>query len=308
LVRGRGCRRWDTRDGTRTTVASGTSSDMALNWSAASDKLAFQVPQYVQVYDVGTKATVQAQASVPTGDSLWFSTDASRLAYRATTNGSSSNTAIYLMTTATGATTSLGAGTFGPFSPDGALFPIFVPVVGGKPVLHFRTVATGADATIAANAQAPGVVWSDDGKQAAFTTNDGSTSAPYTLQLWTSAADAARPLTAGAAGVVQGNVAFLAGGTRLVYLAYAAPGGTPKSTVDLFLMDLASTTTVRLGADLVGQTNPNMVAYLTADGKCAAFTASYDSARSIANVMSFPLIGGDSLPAGGTVLDYAANY
>ena len=53
-----------------------------------------------------------------------------------------------------------------------------VPVVGGgRPTLHFRGVVTGADATIAANAQASGVIWRDDGQQAAFITNAGSTAA-----------------------------------------------------------------------------------------------------------------------------------
>jgi len=108
---------------------------------------------------------------------------------------------------------------------------------------------------------------------------------------------------------VQEYGKFLAGGTRLAYLAYAPPsGGTPKSTPDLYLMDLASTTAVNLGADLVPQTNPSYIAYLTADGKCAAFTAGYDSAHMLANVMSFPLTAGATLPAAGTVLDYAASY
>jgi Tol biopolymer transport system component len=297
---------WDTRDGSRTTIATTGGADLALAWSAASDKVAFQIPLYVGVYDVAAKTTVMGAGNVPTGDTPSFSPDGSRLAFRSTTSG---NTTMVLMTTATGATTSLGAGTLGPFSPDGALLPTFVPVVGGgRPTLHFRTLATGADATIATNAQAPGVIWSDDGKQAAFITNSGSTSATSMLQLWTAASGTPRTLTAAATGAVQGSVSFAGGGTRLVYAAFAPPGGTPKATADLYLMDLASGTAVNLGTDLVGQTNPNSVAYLTADGKCAAFTAGYDSAHMLANVMSFPLTAGAALPAGGTVLDYAASY
>jgi hypothetical protein len=215
---------------------------------------------------------------------------------------------LWLMLTSTGAATSLGPGNFGPFSPDGALLPLLVPTIGGKPVLHFRTVATGADQTIAPNYVSGGLVWSDDGKQAAFETNDGSTTAGATLRLWTAASGTARALTAAAPSAVQSYVTFVNGGTRLVYAGFAPPGGTPKTgtIADLYMMDLASSTAVRLGENLVGQFTPNTVAYVTADGKCAAFTSGYDSAGMIANVTAFPMTG--ALPAGATVLDYAANY
>jgi len=296
---------WDVRQNARATVSADGYESGPVAWSARSDKLGFMIPQKVQVYDVVAKTTVSAPFSAATLDQVTFSPDGTRMTFRTSTAGS--NPMLSVMLTATGAATSLGPGAFGPFSPDGTLLPIFVPTVGGKPTLHFRTVATGADQTIAPNISGQSVAWNADGSQAAFVTNDASGTATSTLKLWTASSGTVRTLTAASTGLVQNYVTFVAGGTRVVYTAFAPPGGTLKTgtLADLYVMDLGSSNAVRVAESIASVVDVTTTAYATADGRCAVMLPGYDTKAFTANIGAFPLTG--ALPTGGTMLDYGAN-
>jgi Tol biopolymer transport system component len=290
---------WDVQQSATTSVS--TTADKAPIWSAQSDKLAFECPHGVGVYDVSAKTTVNNGLASPTIEQLAFAPDGAHLAYQTSRFGDIPATLSFTETSME-APTSLGAASLLSFSPGGTRLA-YAAVVAGQVSLHLRTIATGDDQTIASNAPVNGLVWSDDGAQAAYVTNAGGPNASGTLSLWTAASGTSRVLASGAATPVSSYVRFVAGGARLVYAAFVSRSGSPKTGPfpDLYAMDLATSTTVWLGEDLFAQYVGSAVAYLTAGANCAAFASGYDAASKQVNVTSFPLTG--PLPAGGTMLE-----
>jgi len=297
---------WDVHANQKATISMMGLSDAALVFSAKSDKVAFQIPLNVDVYDIAAKTTVAAPFDASMLDEIAFTADSSWLTFRTTQPGTTGTTvALSLVNTGTGAVTKVGPGAFGPFSPDSTIVPVFVPVVGGRPVLHLRTLATGADVLVSANAIGNGVVWSDDSKHAVFLTYDGPGNAGVTMRLWDVASGQSRALTSGAYGVMDARFTkFVDGGTRLAYLAFGSPGGTIRSSgyADLYLMDLASTTAVRLGESVNTVYYPDSASFLTRDGSCAVLMPGYTGSGLLANLAAVSLTG--PVATGGTMLDY----